>query len=191
MEDNIRIGDAATALQDMDSEQEQRVRRAADLGGVTEFVSKLPHGFKTSFNSYRSIKGMEGPDAHDIWMAVSNAEADADRNKTLSGGQYQRLALTRTFMKPAEDVSLLIYDEPSASLDPQAEHDLFERLRALRGTKTMIFSTHRFGYLTKHADVILYMKDSTIAEQGTHAELMAKGGGYAHLYQLQASAYSG
>jgi len=95
MEDNIRIGDTATALQDMDSEQEQRVQRAADLGGVTEFVSKLPHGLKTSFNSCNRIKSMMGPDCHDILMAVHNARADADRNKTtsLSGGQYQRLAL--------------------------------------------------------------------------------------------------
>jgi len=70
MEDNIRIDNAATALQDMDTEQEQRVRRAADLGGITEFVSKLPHGLKTDFNSCSRITGIAGPDAHDILVAI-------------------------------------------------------------------------------------------------------------------------
>jgi ABC-type bacteriocin/lantibiotic exporter with double-glycine peptidase domain len=56
-----------------------------------------------------------------------------------------------------DSVGLLLFDEPSASLDPTAEHDLFERLRKLRGSKTMIFSSHRFGNLTRHADLILYV----------------------------------
>jgi len=54
-------------------------------------------------------------------------------------------------------VGLLLFDEPSASLDPSAEHDLFNRLRALRGSKTMLFSSHRFGNLTRHADLLLYV----------------------------------
>ena len=95
----------------------------------------------------------------------------------LSGGQMQRLAVARTFMRSLSTergVGLLLFDEPSASLDPTAEHgaispqyasvsfvlkgrllDLFSRLRELRGNKTMIFSTHRFGNLTRHADLIL------------------------------------
>lgn len=96
----------------------------------------------------------------------------------LSGGQMQRLAVARTFMRSSSTergVGLLLFDEPSASLDPTAEHgahrvsvsfvfvenmapvclDLFSRLRELRGNKTMIFSTHRFGNLTRHADLIL------------------------------------
>lgn len=95
MEENIRMGDAATALQDLDSEQEQRIRRAADLGGATEFISKLPRGLNTYFNSETRIAQMVGPDAPGILTAVSNAKADAERNQTtsLSGGQIQRLAL--------------------------------------------------------------------------------------------------
>ncbi|TFY76338.1 hypothetical protein EWM64_g7675 [Hericium alpestre] len=58
-------------------------------------------------------------------------------------------------MSSEQKVGLLLFDEPSASLDPTAEHDLFGRLRELRGSKTMVFSTHRFGNLTRHADVIL------------------------------------
>lgn len=67
---------------------------------------------------------------------------------------------SRTFMRSVvseDSVGLLLFDEPSASLDPTAEHDLFERLRKLRGNKTMIFSSHRFGNLTRHADLILYV----------------------------------
>lgn len=190
------MGDSSTALLEFDAEQEHRVHRAAELGGAAEFVSKLPRGFKTNFAGEGESWESVGPDGHDILLTVSQARQAAERNKerSLSGGQSQRLALyahvlaslvvvcdanpphrARTFMKPSEDVSLLIYDEPSASLDPQAEYglrlsiaiavpnthlllcvvDLFERLKALRGSKTMIFSTHRFGYLTKHADVIL------------------------------------
>jgi len=106
----------------------------------------------------------------------------------------QRLAVSRTFMKSIGDdksdgVGLLLFDEPSASLDPTAEHDLFERLRSLRGNKTMIFSSHRFGNLTRHADVILCMKDSCIEEIGTHDSLLKADGAYARIYTLQAQAF--
>jgi len=104
----------------------------------------------------------------------------------------QRIALSRTFMRSLISeggVGLLLFDEPSASLDPTAEHDLFERLRQLRGNKTMIFSSHRFGNLTRHADVILYMNDSVIVEEGTHSELLKKQGDYARIWMLQAQAF--
>ena len=102
----------------------------------------------------------------------------------------QRLAVSRTFMRSvvSEDakVGLLLFDEPSASLDPTAEHgafvpyrrnarrwraslthgvDLFKRLRELRGNKTMVFSSHRFGNLTRHADLILYVSIIPFAHQ--------------------------
>jgi len=86
-------------------------------------------------------------------------------------------------------VGLLLFDEPSASLDPTAEHDLFERLRHLRGNKTMVFSSHRFGNLTRHADLVLFMNDSTIIEEGTHDELIKKDGSYAKVWMLQARAF--
>jgi len=87
------------------------------------------------------------------------------------------------------NVGLLLFDEPSASLDPTAEHDFFERLRKLRGNKTMIFSSHRFGNLTRHADLILYMDDSVIVEEGTHNELLESQGEYARIWNLQAQAF--
>ncbi|KAH9164213.1 HlyB/MsbA family ABC transporter [Lactarius sanguifluus] len=109
------------------------------------------------------------------------------------GTTNARLAVARTFMRSSSTergVGLLLFDEPSASLDPTAEHDLFSRLRELRGSKTMIFSTHRFGNLTRHADLILYMNDSLIVEAGTHEELLnRKGSDYAWLWRMQAQAF--
>jgi ABC-type multidrug transport system fused ATPase/permease subunit len=110
----------------------------------------------------------------------------------LSGGQMQRIALSRTFMRSVVSEGgpgLLLFDEPSASLDPTAEHDLFERLRQLRGNKTMIFSSHRFGNLTRHADLILYMNDSVVVEEGTHDQLLRQKGEYARIWMLQARAF--
>jgi ABC-type multidrug transport system fused ATPase/permease subunit len=86
-------------------------------------------------------------------------------------------------------VGLLLFDEPSASLDPTAEHDLFQRLRQLRSHKTMIFSSHRFGNLTRHADVIIYINDSVIVEVGTHTQLLNQDGDYARMWKLQAQAF--
>jgi len=122
--------------------------------------------------------------------AVGNMQVT--NSASLSGGQMQRLALSRTFMRSVAaepKVGLLLFDEPSASLDPTAEHDLFQRLRNLRGNKTMIFSSHRFGNLTRHADVILYMNDSTVEEEGTHEQLLKQQGEYARIWMLQAQAF--
>ncbi|KAJ4476133.1 P-loop containing nucleoside triphosphate hydrolase protein [Lentinula lateritia] len=83
-------------------------------------------------------------------------------------------------------VGLLLFDEPSASLDPTAEHDLFERLRRLHGQKTMIISSHRFGNLTRNADMILYMQDAVVVEEGSHNPLLKAGGEYARVWSLQA-----
>lgn len=86
-------------------------------------------------------------------------------------------------------VGLLLFDEPSASLDPATEHDLFQRLRQLRGNKTMIFSSHRFGNLTRHADLLLFMHNAVIVESGSHEQLLKSGGEYARLWKLQAEAF--
>ncbi|KAG8947100.1 hypothetical protein FRC00_009267 [Tulasnella sp. 408] len=110
--------------------------------------------------------------------------------KAFSGGQTQRMALSRTFMRSmGNGVKLLAYDEPSAALDPKAEFALFERLRSLKGDKTMLFITHRFGYLTKYADQIIYMEKGKAVEKGSHDELLAIDGKYAHMYNVQAKAF--
>jgi ABC-type multidrug transport system fused ATPase/permease subunit len=88
------------------------------------------------------------------------------------------------------NVKLVVVDEPSAAMDPAGEYELFKNLREARAGKTMIFITHRFGHLTKHADLILCMKDGRLAEQGTHAELITRKGEYFNLYNVQAQAFT-
>jgi len=193
--DNIALGNPTHATND------DQVRLAAKLGGAEEFIERLPEGFDTYLErpvtDYYSglpegTKSLFGrPVEYSGIRGIAGLQSNSGH--TLSGGQMQRLAVARTFMRSivAEDsaVGLLLFDEPSASLDPTAEHDLFTRLRQLRGDKTMLFSSHRFGNLTRHADMILYMNDSAIEETGTHAELLARDGSYARIWKLQAQAF--
>ncbi|CDO69837.1 hypothetical protein BN946_scf184803.g35 [Trametes cinnabarina] len=193
--DNIALGDPAHFWDD------EHVRRAARLGGAEEFIDRLPEGFDTYLERPVSdyFSGMpEGTKTLfgrpiDYSGVRGAGRMSAHSGPSLSGGQMQRLAVSRTFMRSvvSEDakVGLLLFDEPSASLDPTAEHDLFARLRELRGNKTMVFSSHRFGNLTRHADLILYMNDSVIVEAGTHDELLKRQGEYARLWMLQAQAF--
>ncbi|KAI8983177.1 P-loop containing nucleoside triphosphate hydrolase protein [Trametes punicea] len=193
--DNIALGDPAHFGDD------DRVRRAAQLGGAEEFIERLPEGFDTYLERPVSDYFSGIPEGTTTLFGRSIDYAGvrgaggmgAGSGPSLSGGQMQRLAVSRTFMRSvvSEDakVGLLLFDEPSASLDPTAEHDLFARLRELRGNKTMVFSSHRFGNLTRHADLILYMNDSAIVEAGTHDELLKRQGEYARLWMLQAQAF--
>ncbi|KAJ7743846.1 P-loop containing nucleoside triphosphate hydrolase protein [Mycena metata] len=187
--DNIALGDPNNAQDD------DKIRQAATLGGATEFIERLDEGFDTYLDRpvqdiYSSLpQGTTTLFGRSVeYSAVRGAGNMSSHQKGLSGGQMQRIALSRTFMRD-DGVGLLCFDEPSASLDPTAEHDLFERLRLLRGSKTMVFSSHRFGNLTRHADLILYMNDAVILEEGTHDELIKQGGGYAKIWMLQAQAF--
>jgi len=180
--ENIGLGDPEHA------EDYERVRKAADLGGALDFIEKdLPEGFQTR---------LKGPAAFSLhttdhrFAQWADKEVQKHRTTSLSGGQWQKLALSRTFMRSSDISKLLCYDEPSASLDPLAEYDLFQRLRELRGQRTMVFVTHRFGHLTRHADKIIVLDDGLVLEQGTHAELLANDGQYAQMYKLQAMAFS-
>jgi ATP-binding cassette subfamily B protein len=109
----------------------------------------------------------------------------------LSGGQWQKLAIARALVRPAP--LLMIMDEPSASLDPQTEAAVFERLAAearagrADGRITLLIS-HRFSTV-RSADLIVVLEDGLVTERGTHDELMATGGTYAELYSLQAAGY--
>ncbi|KAH7884022.1 P-loop containing nucleoside triphosphate hydrolase protein [Phlebopus sp. FC_14] len=196
IKENIALGNPDLAHDD------DKIREAARLGGAEDLIDKLPDGFDTYLDRpvkdyYSSLP--EGTltlfGRHVDYSRVRGVGAMRTTDaSTLSGGQMQRLAVSRTFMRSLlsetePSVGLLLFDEPSASLDPTAEHDLFERLRALRGNKTMIFSSHRFGNLTRHADLILYMDDSEVREEGTHDELLRKNGEYARIWGLQAQAF--
>ncbi|KAH9054293.1 HlyB/MsbA family ABC transporter [Lactarius vividus] len=174
------------------------IEEAARLGGASELIARLPDGFDTYLK--RPVRDMyvglpEGTKKFFGRKVVEGPHGfkEDTTDRELSGGQMQRLAVARTFMRSStmeQEVGLLMFDEPSASLDPTAEHDLFSRLRELRANKTMIFSTHRFGSLTRHADLILYMNDSAIVEAGTHEELLKhEDSDYGRLWRMQAEAF--
>ncbi|KAI0288518.1 HlyB/MsbA family ABC transporter [Russula brevipes] len=191
--ENIAFGDPTRMHDDAAIEQ------AARLGGASELIAQLPDGLDTYLE--RPVRDLFSglPDGttslfgRKLDSGRLRSYVDTPTDHGLSGGQMQRLAVARTFMSSSsaeQRVGLLLFDEPSASLDPTAEHDLFSRLRELRGNKTMIFSTHRFGNLTRHADLILYMNDSVIMETGTHEGLLrSEGSEYARLWRMQAEAF--
>ncbi|KAI0056772.1 P-loop containing nucleoside triphosphate hydrolase protein [Artomyces pyxidatus] len=197
IKDNIALGDPENA------DDEDKIREAARLGGAEDFIARLPDGFDTYLE--RPVRDLysglpEGTktlfgrsvDHSNFGALVAGGGRDSAGSAGLSGGQLQRLAVSRTFMRSSVSepkVGLLLFDEPSASLDPTAEQDLFARLRELRGNKTMVFSTHRFGNLTRHADLIMYMHDSVILETGTHEQLLKAEGDYSRLWKMQAQAF--
>ncbi|HEX3197957.1 MAG TPA: ABC transporter ATP-binding protein, partial [Propionibacteriaceae bacterium] len=147
-----------------------RVDAIDDLDGIREAARHADaDGFLTSLpNGYETILGPE-------------FEGGSD----LSVGQWQRVALSRAFFRHAPFV---ILDEPTAALDPRAEHDLFERIRALLTGRTVLLISHRFSSV-RNADRIYVLQSGRVTEAGTHAELMGLEGHYAELFRLQAAAY--
>jgi ATP-binding cassette subfamily B protein len=103
----------------------------------------------------------------------------------LSGGQWQKIALARAYMR---DAQLLILDEPTAALDARAEHEVFVRFADLTKGKMAVLISHRFSTV-RMADKILFLEHGQKKEYGTHEELMEQGGKYAELFKLQAKGY--
>ena len=141
---------------------DEKVERAVELGGARDVVDRLPQKLETQLG--RWFKG----------------------GVELSGGQWQKLALARAFMR--EDADILILDEPTAALDAEAEHAVFERFQRLAEGKTSLVISHRFPTV-RLAERIIVLEKGGIVEQGTHAELLAAGGLYARLFSLQAQGY--
>ncbi len=108
-----------------------------------------------------------------------------DDGLDLSGGEWQKVALARAYMR---DAQLLILDEPTATLDARAEYEVFQRFADLTRGRTAILISHRFSTV-RMADRILVLAGGEIQEQGTHHELLAVRGHYAELFELQAAGY--
>jgi ATP-binding cassette subfamily B protein len=106
--------------------------------------------------------------------------------RQLSGGQWQRLALARLYFR---DASVLVFDEPTAALDARAEAETIEALRAQTGDRITLLISHRFSTV-RLADQIVVLEGGVVVEAGSHAELLARGGQYAALYELQARGYA-
>ena len=108
-----------------------------------------------------------------------------DEGVELSGGEWQKIALARAYMR---DAQVFILDEPTASLDARAEYDVFLRFSELMAGRTAVLISHRFSTV-RMADRILVLRDGEIVEDGTHDELLARGGLYSELFTMQAAGY--
>jgi ATP-binding cassette, subfamily B, bacterial len=153
--DNVGLGQVS-ALEDL-----PRIEKAVEQGGAEEVVASLSEGYETQLGR---------------WF-----EGGAE----LSAGQWQKLAVSRAFMR---DADVLILDEPTASLDAEAEYGLFQRFQTLTEGKISILISHRFSTV-RMADRILVLRAGKVEEFGNHQELLALDGRYAHLFRLQAQGY--
>ena len=156
--ENIGLGNLPE-LTDRDA-----VISASKQAGSDELISKLPAGYDTALGK---------------WF---------DAGVNLSGGEWQKVALARAFMR--EEARILLLDEPTSALDAQAEYDLFERLRSLTNGRTAVYISHRFSTV-RRADRIIFLEHGRLVEEGTHEELMRLNGRYARLFRMQAAAYTG
>jgi ATP-binding cassette, subfamily B, bacterial len=154
--ENVGMGDVLN-MQDRD-----RWQNASEKGNAYPFIEKMTNGFETQLG--RMFK--EG--------------------KELSGGQWQKIALSRAFMRSSAD--LLVLDEPTSAIDAESEVQIFERLQELSRNQMAILISHRFSTV-RMADQIMVMSAGEILEKGTHEELLALDGRYAHLFALQAAGY--
>jgi len=108
-----------------------------------------------------------------------------DDGAELSTGQWQKIALARAYMR---DAQVLILDEPTASLDAKAEHEVYQRFLDLTGGKMAVLISHRFSTV-RMADRILFLEQGKLIEEGTHQELLGLKGKYSELFELQAKGY--
>lgn len=158
------------------------IETAVHLAEADMLVESLPNGLKTL---------LETPGFENISYpgAFGGYDSNASQRQGLSGGEWQRIALARAFMRANEpEVDLLVFDEPTSSLDAHAQNQIFETIGKISKTpsgdrrKTVIYITHRLS-TARRADKVAMMDKGTITEFGSHEELMAKNGPYAALYR--------
>lgn len=153
---------AENVAQTVDGVDRERVRECIALAGLTEKAESLPKGLDTKLGRQVYEDGVE-----------------------LSGGQTQRLMLARALYKNAP---LMILDEPTAALDPIAEHDIYQKYNQMAEGRTCLFISHRLAS-TRFCDRILFLDRGQIAEEGTHRQLLDKKGPYADLFEIQSRYY--
>ena len=158
----MSVGENVGAGDERFFEDEGRWRTAADKGRASEFIETLPAGYHTQLGK---------------WFRDG---------RELSGGQWQKVALSRAFMRSRADI--LVLDEPTAAMDAQAEAEVFEHFRQLAHDRITILISHRFSTV-RMADQIAVLNGGHIVERGSHEELMRLNGRYAHLFTLQARGY--
>lgn len=154
--ENIGIGDVEHL------ENKNRWQTAAEKGMAQSFIDQLPQSFQTQLG--RWFKG----------------------GQELSGGQWQKIALSRAFMRSQADI--LVLDEPTSAIDAQAEFEIFNHFRAITKNQMVLLISHRFSTV-RMADKILVIENGEVIEQGTHEELLQLRGRYAKLFLLQAAGY--
>ncbi|HTL89859.1 MAG TPA: ABC transporter ATP-binding protein [Leptolyngbya sp.] len=154
--ENVGVGDVLN-LEDRD-----RWKTASDKGNALSFIKDLPEAFDTRLGR---------------WFKTG---------RELSGGQWQRIALSRAFMRTSADI--LVLDEPTSAMDAESEVQIFDRFREMTPNQMAILISHRFSTV-RMADRILVMSAGAVVEQGSHEALVALGGRYAHLFAIQAAGY--
>ncbi|MCC5642504.1 ABC transporter ATP-binding protein/permease [Nostoc sp. CHAB 5824] len=154
--ENIGVGDVEHL------ENKIRWQTAAQKGMAQSFIDQLPQSFQTQLG--RWFKG----------------------GQELSGGQWQKIALSRAFMRSQADI--LVLDEPTSAIDAQAEFEIFNHFRTVTKNQMVLLISHRFSTV-RMADKILVIENGEVIEQGTHEELLEVGGRYAKLFMLQAAGY--
>jgi ATP-binding cassette subfamily B protein/ATP-binding cassette subfamily C protein len=139
-----------------------RIVEAARRGGAAPVIEALPNGYDTVLGG---------------WF---------EAGQELSAGQWQKLAVARAFMRDLAEV--LVFDEPTAAIDAEGEHELFQRFQALAADRTAIVISHRFSTV-RIADRIAVLHGGRLEELGSHRDLIARDGRYAHLFHMQAQGY--
>ncbi|MGB9332535.1 MAG: ABC transporter ATP-binding protein [Steroidobacteraceae bacterium] len=158
----LLVGENVGAGDEHYFEDEGRWRTAAEKGRASDFIATLPAGYQTQLGK---------------WFKDG---------RELSGGQWQKIALSRAFMRSRADI--LVLDEPTAAMDAQAEAEVFEHFRQLARERITILISHRFSTV-RMADQIVVLNSGHIIERGSHEELMRLNARYAHLFTLQARGY--